>query len=1060
MTDPLRLSHISRLALIAGVLVVCWGGLVSEGGDRLTAKRIAALVETQGTLIAEHADALSYNLHRSLAFLHALPGHFAADDDVMTALRNAPSLALPPDADVNAKAAIFLAHPDLIAISRYLARESERFGIDVTWVVNTAGDCIAASHFDRPESFVGTNYHDRDYFRMPMAGQPGHQFAVGYKTSIPGIFFSAPVMEDGRVLGAVVIKVDMDKLSPLLGSADSFVTDEYGVVIMARRPALYMRALPENQLARLSPEARLFRYKQRDFQPLSVTPWNDLPTAQAIRFEGSAYPYLITTRAESAEGMTVHVISPLEAIGEINHGAHLLKIAVFIAGTTLLLLAVGILLYLRNSARHVRELRDKQVALEAAKRRAEAATEAKAQFLANMSHEIRTPMNGVLGLTHLVKSTKLTPQQRDYLNKIEMSATALLDIINDILDLSKIDGGKLVIESVEFKLDAVFDHVCNVSASRVVEKGIELLFRIGPGVPKTLIGDPLRLRQVLLNLTGNAVKFTERGEVVLSVDVTDRTEGRVTLTFSVRDTGIGMTAEQQEKLFQDFSQADESITRRFGGTGLGLSISKQLVGLMGGTIGARSQPGAGSTFSFTIPFTVGMEAREEAVLSPQLKDLRVLVVDDNPTACLVGTTFLIDCSMHVEPASSGQGALEKIQQADALGRPFDLVVMDWRMPGLDGLQAARLIMENETLTRRPTVIMVTAYGDEDLRSLASAVGVSAVLTKPFSPSQLFDCVASLFGGNGGSSPSPPDVGGHAIPTTSHRLRGLHILVVEDNAINRQIAVELLGRVGIKVDIAENGREAADIVLHGGTTYDAVLMDVQMPVMDGLTATGMIREQYNRGALPIIAMTAHAMEHERKRCLDAGMNDHVVKPVDPKHLYETLERWVMPHGPAPKDGTAAASDGGAGAPAAFDIESLFDEPKPAATRGVLPEDLPPFDLTKALERVAGDPDLLKMLIICFRESFAEAGAEMRRLIEGQNLEEAYRLAHTIKGAAGSLDATSLFLAARDLEQALRPVDLEILRTAFETTLAEALSAAATVKEDSPHGSEPLALDHSP
>ena len=471
---------------------------------------------------------------------------------------------------------------------------------------------------------------------------------------------------------------------------------------------------------------------------------------------------------------------------------------------------------------------------------------------------------------------------------------------------------------------------------------------------------------------------------------------------------------------------------------------------MGGTIGVQSEAGSGSTFFFTIPVFFSLNAGDLFALPVRLKDLRVLVVDDNPTACMIGTAMLIDWSMQVESASSGRAALDKIEQADANGRPFDLVVMDWRMPGLDGLQAAHRIMNNDVLTRRPAVIMVSAYGDEDLSSRATAAGVSVVLAKPFSPSQLFDCVVSLFGGT--SRPSAPQSGDEvrAFTPKNFRLRGARILVVEDNAINRQIAVELLGRVGVLVDTAENGREATDRVLGGETTYDAVLMDVQMPVMDGLTATGLIREQYRQGSLPVIAMTAHAMEHERRRCLDAGMDDHVVKPVDPEALYDTLARWVRPgHSDATETAVQPVESGAfdlAACQVARDIDSLFEAPQPNAATSILPEELPPFNLTRALERVSGDAEFLKMLIISFRENFADAGAEMRRLLEGQELEEAYRLAHTVKGAAGSLDATSLFLAARDLEQALRPMDIDVMSAAFETALADTLAAAATLKDD--------------
>ncbi len=1035
----------SRVILATVAIAALWGAAVWIGGNWLAGQRIDALVNTHSRLVNEHATSLAYNLHVRLAFLHGLPVHFSGDIDVSTALRKYAHDAAFQKNDIKSRASELLAHSDLLALSQELATEGKQFGVDVTWVINASGNCIAASNFDKPESFLGTNYKDRDYFTQTADGHIGHQFAVGRKTGLPGMYFSAPVMDGSNFLGAVVIKVDIAQLAPLLGSADAFVTDEYGVVIMARNPAYYMRSLPNNRLGELTPAATEFRYKRNNFTSFQITHWPTISNTATYNFDNSNIPYLMTERAESSEGMTVHVIESLNEVSDIEEGILQLKAATFVAGAALLMLVFGFISHLRSSAAFVKELQRRQVDLEAAKHHAEAATEAKAQFLANMSHEIRTPMNGVLGLTHLVMGTDLSERQRDYLTKIEMSAMALLAIINDILDISKIEAGKLTLESVEFGLDMVLDHVCNVSASKVAEKGIELLFHIDTNVPKTLIGDSVRLRQILLNLAGNAIKFTEHGEVVLSVSIAGREEGRVALTFSVRDTGIGMTEAQLANLFQDFSQADASVTRRFGGTGLGLSISKRLVDMMGGAISVKSEEGLGSTFSFTLPFTCNQNDQARFTLPPRLKDLRALVVDDNSTACMLEAAILISWSMRVETASSGSDAIAKIELAESKGRPFDLVLMDWQMPEIDGIQAASMIATNEKLNRRPVVIMVTAFGSEGVLSNTDIVGVTSVLTKPFAPSQLFDCVVSIFG-NTGDQPEPTRLrtSHQASPATKYRLRGTHVLLAEDNAINRQIAVELLGQVGVTVDVAENGRQAADKVLAPENSYDAVLMDVQMPVMDGLSAATLIRQEYTRGPLPIIAMTAHAMDHERKRCLDAGMDDHVVKPVDPKNLYETLERWVRARVIETRDDDVSGHDG------------LLQSGCDGVPEGsdsvlpILPSELPPFNLTGALERVGGDPEMLKMLIIGFGESFSGAGIEITHLIETGELEEAYRLAHTIKGASGSLEATSLFQAARDLEYALRPMDITTLQSNFVKALADTVAAAATLNDNQTGG----------
>ncbi|WP_028109720.1 response regulator [Ferrimonas futtsuensis] len=537
---------------------------------------------------------------------------------------------------------------------------------------------------------------------------------------------------------------------------------------------------------------------------------------------------------------------------------------------------------LLGTHKDITQQKEHEVILLEAKQDAELANVTKSEFLANMSHEIRTPMNAIIGMMHLALRTELNPKQKDYLEKAKYSAESLLRIINDILDFSKIEAGKLELEQTRFSLDQVLEHAVSLNAIKAQEKGVDLQLFSSVSANLHLIGDPLRLGQVLINLLSNAVKFTENGEVELGCEDLKEHNGRIRLKFWVRDTGIGIEEEKQKHLFDAFNQADGSTTRRFGGTGLGLSISKHLVNLMGGDLSVRSTPGQGSTFSFTIDAKrVEQPPQDTRLRAPHGGQFTALVVDDNPTALQIYSTYLRGFQFNVELAQNGQQAVTSLAK-----QAPDLLLLDWMMPDMDGIEVVKRIDEmvaDGTLEKRPIILIMTAYTGSSLTALVEDGRIDAVLQKPFDASYLYDQLALTLGPDDTSQPKVEQEKEETPETQAH------ILLVEDNLINQQVATELLKSAGYRVTVAENGQIAVDLAKE--QPFDLVLMDIQMPVMDGLTATRTIRQFADAQTLPVIAMTAHAMTGDREKSLAAGMNDHITKPIILPELFATVKRWL-------------------------------------------------------------------------------------------------------------------------------------------------------------------------
>ncbi len=726
----------SRMSALLLVALSIWLLISYFAVSIITNKRFSTDLQQHSAELSQTAVAVKYHFDRSMSFLHILPATVADDMAVMTALRSLDHLLLKGKDTPEDKLSILNSHNGLVELNHHLAEQQKNLDVNVIWILGPNGDCIASSNYDKAESFVGVSYSDREYFKSAMNGKRGRQYAVGRQTNIPGLFFSAPILDGKHIIGAVIIKIDISKFSQWLNRFDCFISDSEGVIIISSEKMLENHALANASIFRMSPEARDMQYKRYDFPVLKISKLENEYSYSTINLPGSDDSlYLLAQSEQSSDGYIIFTYSKIVETELFGKTRWQFTFLIFLTGGTIILLIVGIRLYWRD-------MRESLAA-------AEAANYAKNAFLTNMSHEIRTPMNAILGMSYLALQSDLTTKQREQMTYLHKAAESLLGIINDILDFSKIESGKLTLESNPFVLCDTLDEIIQLLKPRLEEKRLEFHYddqdRLLVQNMPLLKGDALRLRQVLTNLLSNAIKFTEAGFVRFAVSSSTH-ENKNIVIFTVQDSGIGMSGEQVSRLSEEFTQADSSTTRKYGGTGLGVAIVWRFVVLMGGKIDVASQPGMGTCFTVEIPFEVAQAGQTSIQKRPPrienfdaLRGIRVLLVEDNPVNRLLAVELLAMKGVVTDTAENGEEALQKLKSFPS--ETFGAVFMDLQMPVLDGYETSRIIRNDAKFNKMP-IIALSAHAMSAEKERCSQIGMDAYISKPFNPEHLWHTLLS------------------------------------------------------------------------------------------------------------------------------------------------------------------------------------------------------------------------------------------------------------------------------------------------------------------------------